>query len=225
MPPKNKKISKDDTLKRNKSILKKKLNDVTDNDDELSIKSDDNISSDDKSEEPIDDVLNNDNNSFNEESDNESSNINESDNDSFKENKNDEDDNNENDDNDNNDDDDDDDNDDNEETMSKKCYKKYVSMEDDINLDDIFEDETNITKTDRLTKPILTKYERVRILSTRIKQLAQGAKPMLKNYAGLSSKEMAFEELKHKIIPIIIERPVPNVGIEKWKLSELEILD
>jgi len=222
MPPK--KILKDDTLKKNKSVIKKKLNDNTDND-ELSIKSDDNISSDDKSEEPIDDVLNNDNNSFNEESDNESSNINESDNDSVKENKNDDDENNnENDENDENDDDDDDD-DDNEETMSKKCYKKYVSMEDDINLEEIFEDETNITKTDRLTKPILTKYERVRILSTRIKQLAQGAKPMLKNYAGLSSKEMAFEELKHKIIPIIIERPVPNVGIEKWKLSELQILD
>ena len=46
---------------------------------------------------------------------------------------------------------------------------------------------------------------------------------MLKNYSGLSSKEIALEELKNKIIPLIIERPVPNVGIEKWKLSELEI--
>jgi len=82
-------------------------------------------------------------------------------------------------------------------------------MEDDINLEEIFEDDSI------MTKPFLTKYERVRILCTRIKQLAQCAKSMLKNYAGLSSKKMAFEELKHKIIPIIIEKPVLNVGIEK----------
>ena len=48
---------------------------------------------------------------------------------------------------------------------------------------------------------------------------------MIKNYTGLSSKEIALEELKNKVIPLIIERPIPNAGIEKWKLSELEILD
>jgi hypothetical protein len=46
---------------------------------------------------------------------------------------------------------------------------------------------------------------------------------MLKNIDGLSSKEIAKMELKNKIIPLIIERPVPNSGVERWKLSELEI--
>ena len=46
---------------------------------------------------------------------------------------------------------------------------------------------------------------------------------MIKNTTGLSHKEIAILELKNKLIPLIIERPIPNVGVEKWKLSELEI--
>ena len=48
---------------------------------------------------------------------------------------------------------------------------------------------------------------------------------MIKNTTGLSDKEIALLELKHKLIPLIIERPIPNAGTEKWKLSELEIPD
>jgi DNA-directed RNA polymerase I, II, and III subunit RPABC2 len=211
MPPKNKSNTKEIILKKNKSKKNLDDSDVEDSDEEVEdeensdeveneeLQEDDNMSNNEVNED--------DNKSFNEESDDEKSYSDKSDNDSK-------------------DDNDDDNYIDNQETLSKKCIKKYVSMEDDINLEEIFADEdNNIIKQDRITKPILTKYEKVRILSTRIKQLAQGAKPMLKNYSGLSSKEMALEELKNKIIPIIIERPVPNVGIEKWKLSELEILD
>jgi len=48
---------------------------------------------------------------------------------------------------------------------------------------------------------------------------------MLKNTVGLSSKEIALLELKNKIIPLIIERPIPNSISERWNLSELEILE
>ena len=114
-----------------------------------------------------------------------------------------------------------------EETLKNKCYSKYASLDyDEIDLDELFgDDEFHNIKNVRLSKPILTKYERVRLLSVRSRQLAQGAKPMLKNTSGLSSKEVALLELKHKIIPLDIERPIPNCGVEKWKLSELEILD
>ena len=66
----------------------------------------------------------------------------------------------------------------------KKCFQKYAkNTEDyDINIDEYFVDDvTKIIKTSRLSKPILTKYEKVRLLSIRSKQLAQGAKPMIKN--------------------------------------------
>jgi len=118
---------------------------------------------------------------------------------------------------------------DNEEDNTKdKCYQKFSKksiVDTDIDYDEYFikDDEIIINKTGRLTKPYLTKYEKVRILGDRARQLAQGAKPMIKNSTGLSHKEVALLELKNKVIPLIIERPIPNVGVEKWKLTELEI--
>lgn len=116
---------------------------------------------------------------------------------------------------------------DNEETLKTKCYSKYARIDyDELDFDELFGEESLVnTKNVRLTKPILTKYEFVRLLTDRTKQLAQGAKPMLKNITGLSSKEIAKLELKNKIIPLIIERPIPNSNVERWKLSELEIPD
>ncbi len=112
-----------------------------------------------------------------------------------------------------------------EKDEEKKCYSKYALNEgDDIEIEELIADEDfKIKSSSRISKPILFKYEAVRILSDRAKQLAQGAKPMVKNIEGLSPKEIAKLELKNKVIPLIIERPIPNSGVERWKLSELEI--
>lgn len=114
---------------------------------------------------------------------------------------------------------------DNEEILKSKCYSKYARIDyDDLDFDELFNDNTiNRIKDIKLTKPILTKYELVRLLTDRSKQLAEGSKPMLKNISGMSSKEIAKLELKNKIIPLLIERPVPNSGVERWKITELEI--
>jgi DNA-directed RNA polymerase subunit K/omega len=120
---------------------------------------------------------------------------------------------------------DDDDNDDDKETVdvNNKCYSKYAKN-NDLDLDEYFkDDDIIITKAGRVGKPILFKYEKVRLLCDRSRQLAEGAKPMIKNTAGLSHKEIALLELKNKLIPLIIERPIPNAGSERWRLSELEI--
>jgi DNA-directed RNA polymerase subunit K/omega len=107
---------------------------------------------------------------------------------------------------------------------SKKCYSKYAKVGEDLDLDEYFKDnDITITKTGRVGKPILFKYEMVRLLADRSRQLAEGAKPMVKNTSGLSHKEIAVIELKNKLIPLIIERPIPNSGSERWRLSELEI--
>jgi len=219
MPPKIKNNNKLNNLKKYNS--KKKLNDsdIEDLDELNEDENEDDDEDDDKEkidDEIIDDEINDDEININDHNDDDEDNESYSDSSENNEKNNDI------------DADNDDQNDnyiDNEETLSKKCYKKYLLMEDEVNLEEIFGDEDiHIIKNDRLTKPILTKYEKVRLLSVRIKQLAQGAKPLIKDYSGLSSKEIALEELKNKIIPLIIERPIPNVGIEKWKLSELEIL-
>ena len=65
-------------------------------------------------------------------------------------------------------------------------------------------------------------YEFVRLIGTRTKQLSMGAKPMIKNHRGLSSKDIAIEELKNNTLPLIIKRPMPDNKFELWKINELE---
>ena len=114
---------------------------------------------------------------------------------------------------------------DDDETLKTKCYSKYARIDyDELDFDELFGDESVlIGKNVRISKPILTKYEFVRLLTDRTKQLAQGAKQMLKNTNELSSKEIAKLEIKEGVIPLIIERPIPNSKSERWKVSELNI--
>ena len=75
------------------------------------------------------------------------------------------------------------------------------------------------------TIPILTKYEKTRILGLRAKQLNNGAKPMIKmNVPIIDGYLIALKELEDKAIPVIIRRPIPNGSSEYWHLKDLEIL-
>ena len=80
-----------------------------------------------------------------------------------------------------------------------------------------------VKKEDRITRPILTKFEYVRILTDRVKQLTLGAKPMIKNSKNYTHKEIAIMEIEMKVCPFLIERPLPNGQKEIFKLSELLI--
>jgi len=82
-------------------------------------------------------------------------------------------------------------------------------------------EEIILDKNNRISSNRLTKYEMVRILGERTKQLTMGAKPLVKNYEGLSYEKIAEEELKLNMIPYIIKRTLPNGKIEKWYLDEL----
>jgi len=115
----------------------------------------------------------------------------------------------------------------------EKCIYKYAEEASDDEFDDINEeifsddkdDQTvpeRVPDTERITKPIMTKYEMVRLLGIRTRQIALGAKPMIKNTDNLSSKEIAALELKMNMIPLIIIRPLPNGRKEYWKVSELQ---
>ena len=73
------------------------------------------------------------------------------------------------------------------------------------------------------TLPFLTKYERVRILGERTKQLSLGAKSMIRGVGNMDPKEVAKLELKKKVIPLIIIRSLPSGRKEKWKITELSV--
>lgn len=78
-----------------------------------------------------------------------------------------------------------------------------------------------VSKENRISANRLTKYEMVRILGERTKQLTMGAKPLIKNYQSLPYDKMAEEELKLNMIPYKIKRPLPNGHFEIWTLDEL----
>jgi len=73
------------------------------------------------------------------------------------------------------------------------------------------------------TIPYLTKYEKARILGQRAKQINSGAYPFVKVPENVIDGYIIAEmELKHKRIPFIIRRPLPNGGSEYWKVQDLE---
>jgi DNA-directed RNA polymerase subunit K/omega len=111
--------------------------------------------------------------------------------------------------------------------------KKAVDILADFEAEDDFsdDDDKNIDTTKyvdpdkRLTKNFMTIYERVRLLGERAKQLSLGAKPMIKNVDNMNPKDVAKLELENKVIPLIIIRTLPNGVKEKWKVTELEIIN
>jgi DNA-directed RNA polymerases I, II, and III subunit RPABC2 len=76
------------------------------------------------------------------------------------------------------------------------------------------------------TNPILTKYEKTRILGLRAKQINNGAKPYIQIEKNIIDGYLiAVKELEEKKLPFIVRRPMPNGGSEYWKLKDLEIVN
>lgn len=75
------------------------------------------------------------------------------------------------------------------------------------------------------TIPILTKYEKTRILGQRAKQIETGAIPLVQVPPNIiDSYLIAKLELAQNKIPFIIRRPLPSGGMEYWYVSDLENL-
>lgn len=80
------------------------------------------------------------------------------------------------------------------------------------------------------TIPVLTKYEKTRILGIRTKQLNNGAEPYITSKVNVTPEKVidgypiALRELEEKKLPFIIRRPLPGGGMEYWYLQDLEIL-
>jgi DNA-directed RNA polymerase I, II, and III subunit RPABC2 len=85
--------------------------------------------------------------------------------------------------------------------------------------------EGTIIDEQHKTIPILTKYEKTKILGMRVKQLNNGAQPYIVNSEKtIDNYVIALIELEQKKIPFIIQRPLPNNNFEYWKLHDLDIL-
>ena len=81
-----------------------------------------------------------------------------------------------------------------------------------------------IENSKRISKNKMTRYEFVRIIGERVKQLTMGAKSMIKQSKlseNFTYSEIAIEELKLNMIPFKIRRPLKN-HYEIWSISELD---
>lgn len=125
------------------------------------------------------------------------------------------------------------------ETGSEISDQDNIITDDDLNTEDvidnneidindiIFKDdeiEIEITPNDkRISKNVMTKFEMIRVIGEREKQITMGAKPLIKqnnNSDNLTYKEIVIEELKMNMTPLKIKRLV-NGKYEIWKVNEL----
>ena len=75
------------------------------------------------------------------------------------------------------------------------------------------------------TMPLLTKYEKTKLLGMRVKQLNSGTSPYVTyNEKIIDNYLIAQMELEQKKLPFIIQRPLPNNNFEYWKLQDLDLL-
>jgi len=101
-----------------------------------------------------------------------------------------------------------------------ECYFEYdnvIAEYEDIG------PPTQVPDDERITLSKLTKYEMVRVLGIRAQQISVGAKTLVKNIEGKSPVEIAIYELKNKMTPFKIRRPLPNNTYEIWKIKELDV--
>ncbi|MEM0044094.1 MAG: DNA-directed RNA polymerase subunit K [Sulfolobales archaeon] len=71
----------------------------------------------------------------------------------------------------------------------------------------------------------ITKYELARIIAVRALQLSLGAPPLV-NIDNLSKRDaysIALEEVRRKILPVVIKRRLPNGTEYIFSLRELDI--
>jgi len=114
-------------------------------------------------------------------------------------------------------------NDDNEDGLEELNEADEIYNDDNIEYteNEVLSNNNIVQKENKISINRLTKYEMVRILGERTKQLLMGAKPLIKNYNSLSYEEIAEEELKLNMIPFKIKRPLPNGKYEIWNIEEL----
>jgi DNA-directed RNA polymerase I, II, and III subunit RPABC2 len=119
------------------------------------------------------------------------------------------------------------------------CYYDYEDPPEAEELNELADEKTDAIKPsslrvpndERVTRPVLTSYEFVRVLGTRAKQISLGAKPMIKSdkfkiNQELSPVDIAKLEMYYNVCPLIIRRPIDADGrYEEWKLTELEKID
>ncbi|KAG8342959.1 putative RNA polymerase Rpb6 [Trypanosoma vivax] len=76
---------------------------------------------------------------------------------------------------------------------------------------------------DRMTMPVLTKYERARVLGTRALQISMNAPVLVALEGETDPLTIAQKELREGVIPLIVRRVLPDNTYEDWRICELDV--
>lgn len=98
-----------------------------------------------------------------------------------------------------------------------------ISVYEDEKHHEASKQSIKIPDEERYDCPFLTRYEMVRLLGTRARQIELGGPVLIKLPANhsLSPYQIAKAELDVQASPIIITRPMPGGMYEEWKIEEL----
>ena len=85
----------------------------------------------------------------------------------------------------------------------------------------------NVVDKLHTTIPILTKFEKAKIIGIRTNQLNNGSHPLfdVDETVYIANDKIAEIELGRRLLPFIVVRPIPNGKREFWNVSDLELLD
>jgi len=111
-----------------------------------------------------------------------------------------------------------------------KNKNKHQVKKNNVLSTELFNDEEldyrtilmNYDFTKNITKPKITKYEKALLVGKRAKQLEEGANANVKVLAGQSMIDVAEEELRQRLMPFMIKRPIGNL-YEYWRLKDMEV--
>ena len=79
----------------------------------------------------------------------------------------------------------------------------------------------NVELSQRRGLPVLTRFERAKLLSQRAEQLASGSAATFRNNGEFESPvDIAQEELRRRVIPFFVIRVFPDGSQEKWNVKE-----
>lgn len=83
------------------------------------------------------------------------------------------------------------------------------------------EGEAEVEAERRFTSPIMTKFERAKILGIRAQQISMSAPIMVEYGNETDPVEIAKKELKEKKTPLVVLRRLPDNTYEKWAVKDL----
>ena len=112
---------------------------------------------------------------------------------------------------------------DNEEDYEEEQENISLSP-NEIDIDEFYNNYEKNKKNFKTT-PVLTKYEKTRIISERVQQLSNGGVPFISNPESYNTVyDIALKELDMGKLPFIIKRTINGSNFELWKLEDLKIL-